>query len=234
MRWRRASGRVFAQPLCTSDIMVTIRHGYTFAQNETPTAANLNALVDNASVTDIVTANLASGLTFVNLSQPGSPSQGDSYVGSDGLLYFYDGTSWNRASGWISLINKSGGTILAGTPVVPFKGGFDDTQAAAGTADISVLGVLLADTNNGVAGTVITKGIASVRVLPHTTVSFSPGDYVACGDTDNPDAALPVLATQVRSPTTLNYELAGFGILQESVAADATQTVVSKKCIIFK
>jgi hypothetical protein len=185
--------------------MATLTKGHTFADGQQITAARLNNLVDNATISGIAQADFSAGYSVVTIADnsPSSPSEGTlwfdtSFAAEEGILRYYTGTHWVPVGRGFLGYNTSGSTIEAGALVA------DNSQAAgtgnmrqeikACTRHLVPLGAALGQITNGSLGVVLTEG-RILTLLKATGTAVTAGDRVVCSST----------AGQATTATDANY-----------------------------
>lgn len=159
-----------------------ISRGFTFDTDESINAAKLNGLVDDARISNIVQADLESGLHFALMTAPGSPVADDMYIENDGSLRVYDGSSWiHPVLEKVTFTNNSGSTLVTGDVVVldtSASGQVKYSEAATGAWDHTVIGPCAEVSKPGDPVDVFIKGPALTRVKHEFGHAFVNGDVV--------------------------------------------------------
>jgi hypothetical protein len=146
--------------------MANITRGFTFNSNQSVTPDNFNDLVDDATLTNVANAALATGLVFPRDARPLSPNDGDVRViatGQDfgGRWEIYDGSAWNT----ITKSPSPSTTIFCAT-----------TMTGPGWTDAaSIIGPAAERINPGAVGQFVVWGLADVLVQGSVDQAIFPG-----------------------------------------------------------
>lgn len=199
--------------------MAQLSPGETFQTNQFVTPNDFHDLVDDSSLVNVKTTDLAAA-RLLYITTPGAPSTGDVRVGSDGRLEFFFGGVWNTQPPEeldLTLTNRSGSDLIIGDVVT-----FDHSNSASFTiASVTpapdVAGVLMANIANLASGLVRVRGQCLVRVA--AAAGLAAGTLLR-----GPSGALASPALRVAAVGATDPRSDLFGILLESAGPATTDT----------
>lgn len=206
--------------------MATVSKGYTFGATEQVTNTKLHTLVDSATVTNIVSTDMASSakVVFVGASAPASPTEGQPWFdtspgNNQGILRIYDGAQFRSVAAGFLGRNNGVSTIAQGAPV---KVDTAAAHATDGRVDVlettaktdAVVGVALTDITAGSTGPIIETGkLTNLRKV-------SAGD-AGIGDPVLPSATAG-FATAANAPGFGPLRGGDFGVWTNTIASGVT------------
>jgi len=166
--------------------MADLTRRTTFTSQESPTAAKLHQLVEDAALVNVTAADTVSGTTLFRKTTPASPVAGDTRIdGVTGIFENYDGAAWNQVTEdpiTITLNNADTlTTCYTGSSVrVDYENDFSVTPLVGnrGTNEAGGIGVSATVAGPGVDVTVIIRGPAWIIAHDPTSLNFESGSWV--------------------------------------------------------
>lgn len=211
--------------------------GYAFGTNESPTPDTLHQLVEDADLFDLETSELYSGSHLCLTTTLGAPTTGDAFINDEGVLSWYDGSSYTTAMPdpyTITVQNNEGSAITRGMAVI-----VDPTTTAptvkvklsnSGNFDARVLGVVKdASIANGASGEVIVRGYMGDMVVEARSTELSAGAWIR-GQGVRTAYGYP--EADPRSPTT--YGSTFFAMSLEPVPDNSTSNFATIAAYIWR
>lgn len=151
--------------------MSTIAKGHDFNTGDDATAANINSMVDDATIADILRSELdsdATKVTFIGASSPSGPEEHDTWYDTGrSFLLKYTGSAWDLVGRGFLSTNAMGVTMDQGTVVKPVNT-LEVTATEPG--DHNTVGVAAEHIAPGGTGLIQTFGTASVRYSATATL----------------------------------------------------------------
>lgn len=166
--------------------MADLTRGITFQANDEVTDAEMEQLIESATVSNIVRADMSSTDTSVSIGTAAPTSNPTPVAGhlwyntTDGILMEYDGSNWKAVSRGVNLTNRSGGALSSGDVVVIDTGNANSVTTSTTVSDADAVGVVITGGADAASIVVITEGYCPKINVTGSTV---PGDYLAISGT---------------------------------------------------